>query len=109
MKRSILLLLCLLLTSCSIAEDDGYREVRKAGWNFIKQNKWENRTSGAWEQAKVTAYTVYESQAQLLDKQYIGKKVLSVEFEDLENTALSAPVILVDQESKKVIGYLPGE
>ncbi|MDX8290464.1 hypothetical protein SLL00_11705 [Metabacillus indicus] len=109
MKKSILLLLCLLLTGCSVAEEDGFREVRKAGWNFIKQNKWENRTSGDWEDAKVATYTVNESQAQLSDKQYIGKKVLSVEFEDLENTALSAPVILVDQESKKVIGYLPGE
>ncbi|MEM5016848.1 hypothetical protein WKH31_11200 [Metabacillus indicus] len=109
MKKTILLLLGLLLTGCSVAEEDRYREVRKAGWNFIKQNKWENRTSGDWEQAKVAAYKVNESQAQILDKQYIGKKVLSVEFGDLENTAVSAPVILVDQRTNKVIGYIPGE
>ncbi|MGP1906836.1 hypothetical protein ACTSEZ_01620 [Metabacillus sp. JX24] len=109
MKRAILLLLCLLLTGCSNAEEDGYKEVRKAGWNFIKQNKWENRTRGYWKHSKVAAYTVNESQTQILDKQYIGKKVLSVEFEGLENTAVSAPVILVDQETNKVIGYIPGE
>ncbi|KEZ52444.1 hypothetical protein [Metabacillus indicus] len=109
MKRTILLLLCLLLTGCSNSEEDGYKEVRKAGWNFIKQNKWENRVSGGWEQAKVEAYTVDKGQAQFMDEQYIGDEVLRVEFEDRANTAAGAPVILVDQETKRVIGYLPGE
>lgn len=73
------------------------------------QNQWEKWTNGDWEHAKVTAYTVNKRQAQLLNEQYIGKKVLRVEFENLENTAAGAPVILVDQETNKVIGYIPGE
>ncbi|MGX1194623.1 hypothetical protein [Metabacillus sp. SLBN-84] len=111
MKNTILpfALFSLLIAGCSVENTDGYQEVRKAGWNFMKQNQWEKRTNGDWEHAEVAAYTVNKGQAQLMDEQYIGKEVIRVEFEDLENTAVSAPVILVDQETNKVIGYIPGE
>lgn len=102
-------LFSLLIAGCSVEETDGYQEVRRTGWNFIKQNNWEKWTNGDWKHAKVAPYTVNKGQAQLMDEQYIGKEVIRVEFEDRENTAAGAPVILVDQATNRVIGYMPGE
>lgn len=53
--------------------------------------------------------TVGDQSYELLDKKYDGRKVLSVQFEERKNAAISPPIILVDPVTIEVIGFIPSE
>ena len=46
---------------------------------------------------------------ELLDSNYEGMEVLSVSFEDKENIVVATPIILIDPDTNKVIGYMRSE
>ncbi|MFD1738694.1 hypothetical protein ACFSCX_19425 [Bacillus salitolerans] len=85
-----------------------YLNIRETAWNFLKEKGWSDSAKGEWKSATVTKIIVSE-EYELLDKSYDGKEVFSVQFEDKENVVASTPIILVDSDTNKVIGYIPGE
>ena len=105
----------LLLVGCSENQNeenqvgtDGYNEVRETAWNFIKEKGWNNNASGNWQSAEVIKVVV-DNKFELLDKNYLGKGVLSVTFEDKENIVVATPIILIEPDTNKVIGYMRSE
>ena len=85
-----------LLIGCSESQNaenqsdtDGYNEVRKTAWNFVK--------------------VVVDNNYEFLDKNYEGKEALSVSFEDKKNSVVSTPLILIEPDTNKVIGYMTSE
>ncbi|MEK4628520.1 hypothetical protein MKZ17_09965 [Solibacillus sp. FSL R7-0682] len=104
--------LTLLIVGCSMPEDkndtDDYMEVREAAWNYVKEKGWNDFSKGNWQVAEVKIVVANE-RYKLLDQTYEGKEVLSVSFEDKENIVIGTPLILIDRNSIKVIGYMPSE
>ncbi|WP_214483786.1 hypothetical protein [Bacillus sp. SM2101] len=105
----------LLLEGCSDnqnaknqSEIDGYIEARESAWNFVKEKGWYDTAKDNWQSAGVTKVVV-NNNYELLDKTYEGKEVLSVSFEDKENSIVGAPLILIEPYTNKVIGYMPSE
>ena len=105
----------ILLIGCSENQNaenqvgtDGYNEVRKTAWNFVKENGWNNNANGNWQSAEVIKVLV-DNKFELLDKNYEGMEVLSVSFEDKENIVVATPIILIDPDTYKVIGYMRSE
>ncbi|WP_226669660.1 hypothetical protein [Metabacillus litoralis] len=85
-----------------------YSKIREIAWNFLEEKGWSDRAKEEWKSAKVSKIIVTKDY-ELLDKDYKGKEVFSVSFEDKENIIASTPIILVDADTNKVIGYMPGE
>lgn len=82
--------------------------VRKIAWDFLHKKGWNNSANKEWETAVVTT-TIIDDHVELLDQNYSKKKVLSVSFKDKGNTVIVTPIILVDIDSNKVVGYIPSE
>lgn len=89
------------------ANSDPNEHLKKIAWEYLEAKGW-NNTAIDWQSAVVTKTTV-NTDYELLDKSYIGKKVSSVSFEDKANVSVSTPSILIDTTNNKVVGYLPGE
>ncbi|WP_343800061.1 hypothetical protein [Bacillus carboniphilus] len=87
---------------------DNYSSIRKTAWNFIKEKGWSDSAKEDWNSATVTKIIV-NGDYELLNTSYEGKEVFSVSFEDKENVLASTPVILVDLNRNKVIGFMLGE
>ena len=87
---------------------DGYNEVKETAWNFVKEKGWNNNANGDWQSAEVIKVVV-DNTFELLDKNYEGMEVLSVSFEDKENIVVATPIILIDPDTNKVIGYMRSE
>ena len=87
---------------------DGYNEVRETAWDFVKEKGWNNNANGNWQRAEVIKVLV-DNKFELLDKNYEGMEVLSVSFEDKENIVVATPIILIDPDTNKVIGYMRSE
>ena len=85
-----------------------YLNIREIAWNFLKEQGWNESAEEEWKSATVTKIIV-NGDYELLDKSYDGKEVLSVSFKDKENVVEGTPIILVDANRDKVIGYMPGE
>ncbi len=105
----------LLLVGCSEnqnaesqSEADGYNVVREVAWNFIKEKGWNDTAKDNWQSAEVKKVVV-DNNYELLDKTYDGKEVLSVSFEDKDNSVVGTPLILIEPDTNKVIGYMPSE
>lgn len=105
----------LLLVGCSEnqnaenqRETDGYNEVRETAWNFVKEKGWNNNATGNWQSAEVIKVVV-DNKFDLLDKNYEGMEVLSVSFADKENIVVATPIILIEPNTNKVIGYMLSE
>ena len=105
----------LLLVGCSEnqntenqRETDGYYEVREAAWNFVKEKGWNNTANENWQSAEVIKVIV-DNNFELLDKNYEGMEVLSVSFEDKVNSVVATPLILIEPDTNKVIGYMLSE
>jgi uncharacterized lipoprotein NlpE involved in copper resistance len=105
----------LLLVGCSNQKNeevkkvtDNDSEAREAAWNFIQEKRWNNNAKGNWQSANVIN-VIANNNYELLDKTFEGKEVLSVSFEDKENRVIGTPLILIDKDSNKVIGYMPSE
>ena len=112
---SITTFLILLLVGCSnnqdvgnIADTDNYEKVREVAWEFIKEKGWNDTAKEGWKSAEVKKI-IADNRYELLDKTYEGKEILSVSFEDKEYVVVGTPVILVDPDTNKVIGYMAGE
>jgi hypothetical protein len=107
--------LILLLVGCSNNQDvgnitntDSYEKVREVAWEFIEVKGWNDTAKEDWKSAKVKKI-IADNSYELSDKTYEGKEILSVLFEDKENVVAGTPVILVDPDLNKVIGYIAGE
>lgn len=87
---------------------DEFNEIRKIAWDFIEEMGWEKHAEEDWKSADVQAVVVGENY-ELLDHSYKGKEVLEVSFVDGADTLVGTPEILVDRETGKVVGYMPGE
>lgn len=85
-----------------------YSKIKEIAWKFLEENGWSNTAQEEWKSATVTKVIVNKDY-ELLDKNYKGKEVFSVSFKDKENIVASTPIILVDADTYKVIGYMPGE
>jgi hypothetical protein len=85
-----------------------YLNIREIAWNFLKKQGWNESAKEEWKSATVTKVIVNEDY-ELLDKSYDGKEVLSVSIKDKENVVVGTPIILVDTNTYKVIGYMAGE
>ena len=107
--------LILLVFGCSnnqdvgnITKTDSYEKVREVAWDFIEEKGWTDTAKEGWQSAKVEKI-IADSSYELLDKTYEGKEILSVSFEDKEYVVAGTPVILVDPDLNKIIGYIAGE
>ncbi|MCT8138336.1 hypothetical protein H1D32_11595 [Anaerobacillus sp. CMMVII] len=104
--------IALVLSSCSNLNDkemtDNYDNVREVAWEFIKEQGWHDRVSDDWQSARVKQIVVDKSY-HLFDQTYEGTEVLSVSFKEKQELVASFPLILVDEQTNKVIGYIPGE
>jgi nitrous oxide reductase accessory protein NosL len=117
LKLLLTLILIYMLAGCSNSNaqnvakptsEDGYELVRKAAWDFIQDNGWSEPVKEDWQSAKVELVKVDENY-EMLDSQYVGKEVAAVSFQDKENVVIGTPLILVDLETKEVVGYMPSE
>lgn len=114
-KRLLIILFCLLIIfACSNKEVENqdetidYDVAREIAWNFICEHGWDTTATGNWKEAIVTT-VIINSYYELLDESYLGKEALAISFEDKANVISGTPVILIDKNVKKVIGYLPSE
>ncbi|QOR64963.1 hypothetical protein IM538_14050 [Cytobacillus suaedae] len=82
--------------------------IKEIAWNFLKEKGWNDRANDEWGKASVTKVLVNDDY-ELVDKSYEGKEVFSVSFEDKENTVVGTPIVLVDADTDRVIGYMPGD
>ena len=105
----------LIIVGCSSKQElentndtDHYGDVRAAAWEFINKNGWNATAKEDWKNAEVKR-VVADKNYELIDTTYEGKEVLSVSFEDKENVVIGTPRILVDPNTKEVIGYMPSE
>ncbi|MCM3709467.1 hypothetical protein [Sporosarcina luteola] len=89
-------------------QSDGYTEVREIAWNFVKENGWAETAIENWQSAEVTKVVVGKNY-DLLNQTYEGKEALSVSFKDKENSVIGTPLILIDSDTYKVIGYMLSE
>ncbi|WP_400195321.1 hypothetical protein [Lysinibacillus telephonicus] len=96
-----------VLENSTDLKDENY-SVRKTAWDFLHKKGWNNMSNKDLETAVVTT-TIVDNHVELLDQNYEGKEVLSVSFKDKENTVVGTPIILVDIDSNKVVGYIPSE
>ncbi|MFE8698691.1 hypothetical protein ACFYKT_20570 [Cytobacillus sp. FJAT-53684] len=106
---AIILFSILLISGCSSNQDnvktnvmDNYESVREVAWLFVEEKGW-NYNEDDWKHAQVEKKIVNENYN--LDGEYLGKEIFTVTIED----AVASPLILVDPNSKEVIGYIPGE
>ena len=119
-KKAILYLVLavfstLLLVGCSGQQNtesqngaDGHDGAREIAWDFVKANGWHHTASEKWQSAEVTK-VVANNNYELLDETYDGQEVLSVTFEDEQNSVVGTPLILIEPDTNKVIGYMPTE
>ncbi|RTQ96578.1 hypothetical protein [Lysinibacillus telephonicus] len=96
-----------VLENSTDLKDENY-SVRKIAWDFLHKKGWNDTANKDWETAVVTTIIV-DNYVELLDQNYEGKEVLAVSFKDKENTVVGTPIILVDIDSNKVVGYIPSE
>ncbi|HJF32112.1 MAG TPA: hypothetical protein K8V56_10115 [Sporosarcina psychrophila] len=89
-------------------EKDSYDEVRKIAWDFVVDKGWNDTAKENWQSAKVTKVVV-ENNYELLDDTHEAEEALSVSFEDKENVVVGTPLILIDTNTNKVIGYMLSE
>lgn len=108
-------LLVILLIGCessnadSQSEVDDYNKAIEAAWNFIDENGWNDTVKKEnWQNAKVTT-VIANGDYELLDSAYEGEEALGIVFEEIENAVIAPPIILVNAETNKVIGYMPSE
>lgn len=101
----------LVIVGCSNKQDiedindaDNFRDVKAVAWEFIGGST----AKEDWENEKVKKI-VADNSFELLNKTYQDKEVLSVSFEDKEYVVIGTPIILVDPNTKEVIGYMPSE
>ncbi|TFB23881.1 hypothetical protein E3U55_03445 [Filobacillus milosensis] len=88
--------------------NDSYNDIKKVAWEYIEEQEWLEYNNGNWQDAEVKQIEADDTY-ELLKDGYDGEQVMSVTFKDEEKTQVSTPVILVDPDTKEVIGYLPGE
>ncbi|MBA2176117.1 hypothetical protein H0266_14565 [Halobacillus locisalis] len=120
MRREVLYIVitvfsALLLVGCSDNQNavspndaDDYNEVRENVWKFVKEKGWNDTAKDNWQSAEVKK-VVGDNNYELLDGTYDGKEVLSVSFEDKENSVVGTPLIIIEPDTNKVIGYMPSE
>lgn len=109
------LLVVLLISGCSTKQDeensapsDNYGKTREVAWKYLHEKSWGERAFEDWRSAEVIK-TIADNSYKLLDKIYAGQEVLRVSFVDKENVVVGTPLILVDPNTNKVIGYMTGE
>ncbi|MBM7578151.1 hypothetical protein [Jeotgalibacillus terrae] len=105
----------LLLIGCSGEQDnDGqidsgqYLEAKEAAWAYVNEQGWDDNAEEDWRSAEVTE-VVASHRYELFEDAYAGKEVLRIQFHDPENVIAGTPAILMDSDTNKVIGYIPGE
>ncbi|MEO4052625.1 hypothetical protein [Solibacillus sp. CAU 1738] len=120
MKKFFFFIACyclLIICACSNSvnenvdiqhDTDSFNEVKEVAWKFINDQGWIDSAKGNWQEAEVSRVIV-NNQYKLLDDSYKGKEALSVSFENKKNVVVGTPVILIDMNAKKVIGYMLGE
>lgn len=114
MKKSFIFfasVLLLFMTGCNdLSEED--QKVRENVWSYVKatdmpvDEEWES----AWLNGEIEEIEVSEDISSFsgLDEKYLGQTVLLVT-PVFETERIAYPSILVDSETKEVIGELPGE
>ncbi|WP_456276314.1 hypothetical protein [Bacillus sp. AK128] len=85
-----------------------YMKIKEIAWNYLREQGWNDRAMEEWESAAVSKMIANKDYV-LLDKNYEGKEVFKISFEDHANSVVGTPVILVDESTNKVIGYMAGE
>lgn len=85
-----------------------YLNFKEIAWNFLIEHGWNESAKEGWKSTSVTKIIVNEDYV-LLDKSFDGKEVLAVSFKDKKNVIVGTPIVLIDANTKKVIGYMPGE
>lgn len=96
-----------LIIGCSRIEQneiqnnpDDFIMIREAAWMYIEDKGWSRHTKEEWDKA-----TVRKIIADHRFKSYEGKEIVIVYLED----AINSPTIIVDPDTKQVIGHIPGE
>lgn len=79
----------------------------EAAWQFLEENNWEKTAAdnSDYHAVKKTA----DHGAELLDDSFAGQAVWFVSFDEKESAVAGPPVVLVDEGTMKVVGYVPGE
>lgn len=115
LKFLYLAITAFLLVGCStnqdvrdVADTDRYEKVREAAWEFLEEKGWNDTAKEGWKSAEVKKI-IADNSYEWLDKNYEGKEVLIVSFEDKENVVAGTPLLLVDPNLSEVIGYMAGE
>lgn len=114
MKKSFIffaIFLLILMAGCNdLSEED--QKVRENVWSYVKgtdmpvDEEWES----AWLNGEIEEIEVSEDSNSFsgLDEKYVGQTVQLVT-PVFETERIAYPSILVDPETKEVIGELPGE
>ncbi|MET1032244.1 hypothetical protein [Domibacillus tundrae] len=109
MKRWIVAsCLFVFLTGCgdsNQAEFNGeFGQEKQAAWDFLQEQDW---TVKAEETATV------DVTKEVQDVEWVrssdSKEWVAVSFADEKPSVVGVPVILVEPETKEVVGYIPGE
>ena len=110
---TVLCLTILMLTGCmqpstsSPTQSDDEAGAIKSAVLFLEQMDWQPVDEDS-KQATIQSIKV-DDRYELLDAQFKGKRVWIITFPTDSQRAIEIPHVLVDPESKEVIGYLPSE
>ncbi|HWL23772.1 MAG TPA: hypothetical protein VNR38_08485 [Ureibacillus sp.] len=116
-KLIFLLFAAVILASCSNTPepnakvektDDEYGEIRAVAWDYLQHNDWHLWAKKDWENA-IVEKIIADHRYELLDPTIEGKEVLRVSFEDRDVVIVGTPTILIDPQTKEVVGYMLGE
>jgi len=111
-KWLFLLIIVIWISGCNDVENNtvieqSYHDVRRVAWEYLDEQGW-NESAKDGKSAVVSKIVVKDND-ELVDKNYVGKEALSVSFIDKDHVVVGTPTILVDLNTNKVIGYMPGE
>lgn len=111
---AMIVLLVMLIAGCGNSnlagqgETETYDEAKEAAWNFLEEKGWNETASEDWHNVDVSLVPINDNY-ELLNPAYEAEEALSIVFEEAVNSVTGTPLVLVDADTKEVIGYMPTE
>lgn len=84
-----------------------FTKEKQAAWSFLQKQGWDRQVEGDWRHA--VAYKTTNKQHVEWTVPRIEDELVSVSFLEKENSLTGVPAVLVNPETNKVAGYMPGE